>query len=128
MLQLYSPRPIVRKSFKGAKSTVVPNQSMSLRTIIQKYVRHEPMDVNSQEGFYEENLGDLEKLAHQDMFDLHEMYKANKLKLQEMEKKSKNEAEAKKKAEYDEMINLEVQKRIELQLNSQKSKGQQPEN
>jgi len=113
MIGLYSPRPLKRQSFKGVKPVTLPNQSMSLRTIIQRFTRNEMLEVNSQEGYYDETLGvDLEKMQHLDLFDMHELYIANRAKLEAMEKEKLSKAEAKKKAEYDAMIEKHVQERL----------------
>lgn len=53
-------------SFKDVKRTVVPNQSMSLREIVRRFVRRESLPL-SQDGVYEERFGDLEKLAKADI-------------------------------------------------------------
>lgn len=115
MIGLYKKPRIERQSFKGVKKVTVPNQSMSLRTIIQKFVRNEPVNISSSEGYYEESMGDLEKLQHQDLFDLHEMYVENRRKLEEMQEKVQKTKAAKQKAEYDALIESEVQKRLASQ-------------
>lgn len=69
MIGLYNPRPIVGQSFKGVKRVTVPNQSLSLREIVRKFVRREPIMTRTTEGVYETRFGDLEKVSQMDMFD-----------------------------------------------------------
>lgn len=70
-LTLYPKRPIDTESFKGVKIVVVPNQSMTLHEIIQRFTRKESLPIEK-EGQYAEDLGDLEKLQRQDITIRHE--------------------------------------------------------
>lgn len=65
-LRLYPPVKVQGQSFEGAKVHTVPNQSMTLREILKRFVRREPLAIN-REGTYEERMGDLEKLANEDI-------------------------------------------------------------
>lgn len=58
--------PVKGQSFKGTKRCTVPNQSMSLREIVRRFIRRESLPV-SKEGVFEERFGDLEKLSKQDI-------------------------------------------------------------
>lgn len=71
MLRLYPNVKVEAQSFANVKIVTVPKQSMSLREIIKRFVRHESLPI-SQEGIYEENMGDLEKFAREDIFTKHE--------------------------------------------------------
>lgn len=66
-MHLWPPasRKRVGQSFEGVKSVTVPSQSMSLKDILKRFVRREPVALEKQ-GVYEERFGDLEKLAHAD--------------------------------------------------------------
>lgn len=66
MIRMYPPVPVVGKSFKGVKRCTVPNQSLSLREIVKRFVRRESLPI-SKEGLYETRFGDLEKLSHADI-------------------------------------------------------------
>lgn len=85
------------KSFAGVKRVTVPNQSMSLRDIIQRFVRRESLPV-SKEGIYEERFGDLEKLKHQDITVQMEKVEEMREKLMKIEKRWKDQEAAKKAA------------------------------
>lgn len=64
-------------SFKKVKRVTLPNQCMSLREIIKRFVRHEALPV-LQEGVYEDRFGDLEKLAKADITE--QLEEADRLK------------------------------------------------
>lgn len=66
MIRLYPPVKVARQSFAGVKKCVVPNQSMSLKEILQRFVRREALPV-ARQGIYEERFGDLEKLSKADI-------------------------------------------------------------
>lgn len=53
------------QSFKDVQKITVPSQSMSLKDILKRFVRREPVALEKK-GVYEERFGDLEKLAHAD--------------------------------------------------------------
>lgn len=65
-LHLYPEVIVQGQDFSKQPVVVVPMQSMTLREIIKRFVRHESLPVQRQ-GFYEERLGDLEKLANEDI-------------------------------------------------------------
>lgn len=64
-VRCYPDVKVRRKSFKGVKRITVPNQSMSLREICQRFIRREELPL-SKDGFYTTEHGDLEKLAKAD--------------------------------------------------------------
>lgn len=65
-LRLYPPVERKGQSFADEKTMAIPSQSMSLKEIIQRFVRRESLPV-MRDGVYIEGLGDLEKMAHEDM-------------------------------------------------------------
>lgn len=65
-LRLYPPVQRSRTSFKDVKSVTVPNQCMTLAEIIKRFVRKESLPIG-REGFYEDRMGDLEKLGNEDI-------------------------------------------------------------
>lgn len=66
-VQLYPTVVVARQSFTGAKVHTVPKQSMTLREIIQRYVRKMPIPVSMDQGIYQDRMGDLEKMQHDDL-------------------------------------------------------------
>lgn len=99
-LRLYPSVQVARQSFKGVKTVTVPNQSMSLKEILKRFVRKESLAVEH-DGFYADNLGDIEKIRNEDIIvqqERAEELKASILKAQKREEKKKADAE-KKKAE-----------------------------
>lgn len=56
------------RDWKTVKRCTVPNQSLSLREIVQRFVRRESLPI-SQVGLYEERFGDLEKLSKADIVE-----------------------------------------------------------
>lgn len=65
-MHLYPKVERKARDFKGVKEVAVPSQSMSLREIIKRFVRGESIPAKK-EGFYEDRMGDLEKLANADI-------------------------------------------------------------
>lgn len=70
-LRLYPPVKVERKDFTKSKVIMVPNQSLTLRDIIQRFIRKESMPIG-RDGIYNETLGDLEKIAREDITERHE--------------------------------------------------------
>lgn len=66
MRYLYPKVVVERQSFLGVKREVVPNQSMSLKEILRRFVKREALPV-ARQGMYEERFGDLEKLGKADI-------------------------------------------------------------
>lgn len=61
------PTVVVKgQSFTNVKRVTVPKQSLSLREILKRYIRKEPLP-GSNDGVYEERWGDLEKLSKADI-------------------------------------------------------------
>jgi len=65
-LILYPEVKVKGQDYSKVKSVTVPNQSMSLKEIIQRFMRRESLPV-SKEGVYNDQLGDLEKIKNLDM-------------------------------------------------------------
>lgn len=77
-LGLYPVRPIVGRSFEGCKEVTVPSQSLSLKEILRRFVRREPLPV-MKDASYNEAFGvDIEKLAKLDITE--QMEVVDKLK------------------------------------------------
>lgn len=98
IVRLYPPVKVTGKSFKNVKRQTVPNQSLSLREIVRRFVRRESLPI-SKEGIYEERFGDLEKLKLADITE--QLERAEEIKQQianfnkrELEKSERLKAEA----------------------------------
>lgn len=66
-MALYSRRtPPKSYSFKNEKVVTVPNQSMTLKEIIRRFTRKEPLAIEKQ-GFYETRFGDIDALQRMDI-------------------------------------------------------------
>lgn len=110
MAHLYKSRPITGQSFIGAKICVVPNQSMTLREILKRFVKHEALPV-VKEGVYSESQDiDLEKFAHEDITVREEIRDENKVRVDELKKQvdkdkksAMEKAKAKKREEEEEL-------------------------
>lgn len=109
------PKVVVKaQDFKKSTVHTVPNQSMSLREILTRFTRREPLPVEK-EGYYETRFGDIEKLKNLDPVEQQE--ESEKLKDLVKKggariKKEQQDAEEKRKAEE---IEVEVQKRVKAQ-------------
>lgn len=85
------------QSFKGQKVNTVPSQAMSLQDIIKRFIRKESLPIEKQ-GFYEERLGDLEKIAREDMTE-----RADRLRyVKDMVKRYQKEEDVRQKKKKDE--------------------------
>jgi len=84
-LVLYSPRPMVPQDCSHMKRNVVPNQSMTLKEVIKRFVRKEALPAAKQ-GIYVEGDYDLEKLANQDIVERLEVLEAVKEKVKRKKK------------------------------------------
>lgn len=111
---LYHSRSEKGQSFKNAPKVVVPSQSMSLKEIIQRFVRRESLPVEKA-GVYEDRMGDLEKLANEDITV--RMERASELA--DLQAKAKKRMQAKADKEKADAIRAEV----ERQEAEKRSKG-----
>lgn len=89
MLQLYPQVKVKGQSFKTSKKYAVPSQAMSLAEILRRFVRREQLPV-SKEGIYTTSMGDLEKIAREDIFDQHERVAELKVNIAKAEKRMKD--------------------------------------
>lgn len=71
MKMLYPKVVVKAQSFKNVKKVVLPNQSMTLKQIIDKFVRKESLPV-AHEGQYIDGYGDLEKMSKDDLVTQYE--------------------------------------------------------
>lgn len=110
MAHLYPKYVRKGQSFKGVKITVVPDQSMSLKDIIRRFIKKEALPL-SKEGFYEDRFDyDLEKVQHEDLVVKDEILET--VKADVAKKKEKHEKEVEK--EKDAMKRAAAAKRAEL--------------
>lgn len=89
-LHLYPTRKLPGKDFSKEKLQVVPNQSLTLKDIIQRFIRKESLPIG-REGIYNEQLGDLEKIAREDIVDQQD--RANRLRTKLDNARRKQEVE-----------------------------------
>lgn len=113
VLRLYPPVKVIGKSFKGCKVITVPNQSMGLAEILQRFIRQESLPV-SREGFYATGQGDLEKMAREDLSVLHE----RTTEFRERYHKALADKAAKDKAEADAKAEAAINARVEAEIAS----------
>lgn len=66
MIRLYPKVDVRGQDFRDVKVLTVPDQSMSLREIIKRFMRRESLPVEKQ-GIYATGLGDLEKIRNADI-------------------------------------------------------------
>ena len=109
------------------KSQVVPDQSLSLKEILTRFTRHEPLPIgnraefgNGQDPESDHPLNiDLEKVQHMDLVEKQELLgqiedikkRADDDK-KAREKKRHEDDMAKRKAEYEKAVEAEVEKRM----------------
>lgn len=90
LLRLYPPVKVIGQDFSKCKVLTVPGQSLTLREILARFVRRESLPV-SKDGFYSEDLGDIEKMAKEDISVNQERIRALKSALKKAEKKAEAE-------------------------------------
>lgn len=93
------PIPSIGISFKGVKDQVVPDQSLSLREILERFTRGESLPIHHEPSEGIQDV-DLEKIRHADLVEQHEFIDSLKevqvkYDSQEREKAAKLAAEKK---------------------------------
>lgn len=96
-LRLYPQVTVKKQSFEGEKILTVPNQSLTLKEILKRFVRREALPIE-QEGVYHEGDHDLEKVANEDIVVRYELLEEQRQKVRDL-KKRLNEQEEKSRAE-----------------------------
>lgn len=105
-------------SYKNVKKMVKPNESLSIRDILTRFTRGEPLAVGGKNPQFYESDDDLEKVRHMDLVDREEFInkmkdvqkRYNKQEKDNAEKKAAEQAAAKiarterRKAERDSII------------------------
>lgn len=97
---LYPSRKVVGQDYTNVKKIVVPNQSMTLKEILRRFVRRESLPVEKQ-GIYAEGFGDLEKMMHEDFTVQEERINELKKRVEDVKAKdasAKADAQAKASA------------------------------
>lgn len=110
---LYPVVPRVRQ-VKFGKRVTVPNQAMSLREMLKRFVRREPLPVEK-EGVYIETEYDLEKIPHMDRTE----QEAILSEVKEKTAKAKAKVDKFKKDQLDKAIAEEVAKQKAEELKKQ---------
>lgn len=97
MIRLYPPVKVVGQSFVGTKVLTVPNQSLTLKDVIRKFVRREALPIMHEGTYSEGDHGDLEKFATLDFTEQEEIVEAQKKKVsrfkEQLEKRQKEKLE-----------------------------------
>jgi len=106
-----SPLPSKGVDFRSIKKQVVPNQSMSLQEIIERFTRGEPLPIG-QEGSFSEGEDDLEKLKTMDLVDKQEYID----KLKSTQKSYEKQEYEKSMAEKARLDNMAVDKIVAARL------------
>lgn len=75
VIRLYPKVPVKGQDFTGAKVVTIPSQSLTLKQILQRFVRGEKLPIEK-DGFYSEKHGDVEKLVRMDILDQYERSKS----------------------------------------------------
>lgn len=109
-IRLYPEVVVSKQSFIGTKVCTLPDQSITLKEIIKRFLRKEALPI-SKEGLYEDRMGDLEKLANEDITVQMERAQELKATLKKAQKQKedhdnnlKAEAEAKVKADREQLL------------------------
>lgn len=109
-IRLYPTVVIKKQSFVGTKVETIPDQSITLKEIIKRFLRKEALPIQK-EGLYEDRMGDLEKMANEDITvqleraeELKEVLKKAEKQKQDHDNGIKAEAEAKAKADREQLI------------------------
>lgn len=125
-IALYSPRAVVGESFKGQPRLTVPSQSLSLREILRRFVRREPLPT-SRDGIYEERFGDIEKIAHMDIVE--QLAFAEDLKSKVAAFNDREKVRLEKEAEEAEAARLaDIEAKVEARLQAQAREGKPAQN
>lgn len=101
---LYPSVPRVRKTDVGKKRTI-PNQAMSLREMLKRFIRREALPVEKK-GVYIETPYDLEKIPHMDRTEQEEIL----TEMKEKTAKAKAKVDKFKKEQAEKALAAEVEK------------------
>lgn len=117
-LSVATPKPSIGVSFEGEPIQVVPNQSMSLQEILERFTRDESLPIGHHGEFFDGGDDDLEKIQHADLVDRQEFNeKLNETK-KRYEKQEKVKAEKERKR-----IEQEERERIRKEVEAEHSKA-----
>ena len=104
----------------GSPSETIPDQTMSLKTLLERHARGLPITGNNSEPVYngDQEMPDLNKM---DISEIHALKMAIKSDIQKMQTKLANEQQATRQAAHEKTINDEVEKRVKDHKQDQKS-------
>lgn len=100
----------------GGKKLTVPDQSMSLKTILERFVRHEALPVGLG-GVYHESDDDLEKVAAMDLTEKDEF-----IARQKETQKRYEEQEKQKERKRLETVRAEEREKVKAELKAEAEK------
>jgi len=113
MIRLYPKTRPQELSLLNKEVQVIPDQSLSLHTIIRKYTKGEKINVATVDAFYnDEGDEDLEKIRHSDLLDVRDRYLDSKQKFEKLKAENQAKAEAEAKKLFDEKIESIVNERL----------------
>ena len=78
------------------KSITVPDQTMSLRTLVERHARGLPLETNAKTPIY--NNGEVTDVSRLDQIDIIEMQRANAQRIKELQNKMAKDEDEKKAA------------------------------
>lgn len=112
------PSPSMGADFSKEVDQVVPDQSLSLKQILDRFTRGEPVPVGRETTYGSEGEEDvldydLEKLKHSDLTEREEVIESLREKRSQFEEREKQKAKA-QKAAADKAAKLADEKRIRI--------------
>lgn len=115
---LSSPPVSKGTDFSKVKKQVVPNQAMSVKEIMRRFTRNEPLAIAKQK-YYHDGPFDLEKIAHADMVDRDEFIEVQN----RIQKRFKAQEEFRQKQEREREILEKAQKLADEQAAKNAANG-----
>lgn len=124
MIRLYPPTRKQEVCLLNDEVVVVPNQSMSLAQILQKFTKGERIDVSTKDTYYDDSgNADLEKQYNDDLTEIQERYIQARNVYDDLQKAEQDKIKAAEKEKYDAAINAIVEQRLSEKRSSQKAEG-----
>lgn len=127
--QNYKPRKQDRETIKG-KSLTVPDDSYTIREIIERSQNGFPVDIKADAGYPFENqddfeADDIEAIQRMDLAEQHETLQRIRAKRQDLEEELKTKKSDKKAKELEQLKKEEESKKAEIEEISKKNASNQ---
>lgn len=97
-IKLYPTYKRIGQDFSNVEKMTVPNQTLTLKEILRRYIKKEPLP-SMKEGTFHESEYDLEKLSQADLTEQHEVIEELKQKVKRKKKVVDDYQEEQKKKE-----------------------------